>query len=161
MKAYISFNPRNRRTWKGFKHNEKKNFLTCPEGNASIGRIPQEDGFLYYFSTKNCQRCPSKPTCIKPKETRARVFVRADYVLTGSHNRYRKRALKLRKMIERKFGEAKKWHGMSRARYRGKHKVTIQVLMTFLVMNAKRMAKLLRESSHLKTLQPSIVIRAG
>lgn len=161
MKAYISFNPRNRRTWKGFKHNEKKGFLTCPEGKISIGRIPQEDGFLYYFSTKDCQRCPSKSTCIKPKETRARVFVRAGYIFTGSQNRYRKRALKLRKMIERKFGEAKKWHGMSRARYRGKHKVAIQVLMTFLVMNAKRMARLLKENSPLEALQASIAIRAG
>jgi len=161
MKAYISFNPRNRRTWKGFKHNEKKNFLTCPEGNTSIGRVPQEDGFLYYFSTRDCQTCPSKSTCIKPKETRARVFVKADYVFTGSQNRYRKRALRLRKIIERKFGEAKKWHGMSRARYRGKWKVAIQILMTFLVINAKRMAKLLNENPPIKAFQPSIAIRAG
>ncbi|MBL7157723.1 MAG: IS1182 family transposase [Candidatus Omnitrophica bacterium] len=161
MKAYISFNPRNRRTWQGFKHNEKKGFLTCPQGNTSIGRVPQEDGFLYYFSTRDCQRCPSKATCIKPKETRARVFVRADYVFTGSQNRYRIRALRLRKIIERKFGEAKKWHGMSRARYRGKHKVAIQVLMTFLVMNAKRMARLLKENSPLGAFQPGIAIRAG
>lgn len=161
MKAYISFNPRNRRTWQGFKYNEKKDFLTCPEGNTSIGKVPQEDGFLYYFSTTDCQRCPSKSTCIKPKETRARVFVRAGYIFTGSQNRYRKRALKLRKIIERKFGEAKRWHGMSRARYRGKWKVAIQILMTFLVMNTKRMVKLLKEDPPIRTAQPSIVIRAG
>jgi IS5 family transposase len=89
------------------------------------------------------------------------VFVRADYVFTGSQNRYRIRALRLRKIIERKFGEAKKWHGMSRARYRGKWKVAIQIIMTFLVMNAKRMAKLLKESSPLEALQPGIAIRAG
>jgi hypothetical protein len=32
---------------------------------------------------------------------------------------------------------------MERARYRGKWRVTIQVLMPFLVMNVKRMAKLI------------------
>jgi IS5 family transposase len=55
----------------------------------------------------------------------------------------RKEALAQRKMIERKFGEAKKWHGMGRARYRGKWRVAIQVLMTFLVMNIKRIVKLI------------------
>ncbi|MEW6047499.1 MAG: transposase, partial [Bacillota bacterium] len=52
-----------------------------------------------------------------------------------------------RKMIERKFGEAKWWHRMDRARYRGKWRVAIQVLMTFIVLNAKRIARLLAERS--------------
>jgi IS5 family transposase len=58
----------------------------------------------------------------------------------------RHKALSLRKMIERKFGEAKKWHRMDRARYRGKTKVKIQVFMTFLVLNIKRMIRLLEEN---------------
>ena len=55
----------------------------------------------------------------------------------------REAALEKRKRIEAKFGEAKKWHWLHRARYRGRWRVAIQVLMTFLVMNAKRMVKLL------------------
>jgi IS5 family transposase len=47
-----------------------------------------------------------------------------------------------RKRIERKFGEAKQWHGLRRARYWGKAKVAIQTFMTFLVLNAKRIVKL-------------------
>jgi len=143
MKAYISFNPKNRRSWQGFKYNQKKDYLVCPQAKISIGKVSQEGGFLYYFSTTDCQACPSKSICIKPKEHRARVFVKAGYIFTGGQNRYRKHALKLRKMIERKFGEAKKWHGLGRARYRGKWRVAIQVLMTFLVMNVKRMVKLI------------------
>lgn len=161
MKAYITFNRRNRRTWQGFKYNKKKDCLACPQKKTSIGKVPQEDGFLYYFSTTDCQNCPSKTSCIKPKENRARVFVKAGYIFTGGQNRYRKRALKLRKMIERKFGEAKKWHGISRARYRGKWKVAIQVLMTFLVINAKKMARLLKERPPDKVFQPALAIRAG
>ena len=79
----------------------------------------------------------------------------------GGENRYRKRVLKLRKMIERKFAEAKKWHGMSRARYRGKWKVAIQILMTFLVINAKRIARLLKEKLINPVFQPALAIRAG
>lgn len=161
IKPYISFNRRNRRTWQGFTFNKKKDCLTCPQGKVSIGKAPQEDGFLYYFSTTDCQGCPSKSSCIKPQEDRARVFVKADYIFTGGENRYRKRVLKLRKMIERKFGEAKKWHGLARARYRNKWKVAIQILMTFLVMNAKRMVRLLKERPLQGVFQPALAIRAG
>ncbi|MGQ9723107.1 MAG: transposase [Candidatus Jordarchaeum sp.] len=58
-------------------------------------------------------------------------------------NSERKEALKKRSLIERRFGGAKRWHGLGRARYWGRAKVAIQALMTFLVMNVKRMVKLL------------------
>jgi len=45
--------------------------------------------------------------------------------------------------IERKFAEQKKYHGLRRARYWGLVKVTVQVLLTCLVVNCKRIAKLL------------------
>jgi len=48
-----------------------------------------------------------------------------------------------RKRIERKFGEAKQWHYLGYARYWGKSKMVIQALMTFFVINAKRIIKLL------------------
>jgi len=161
IKPYITFHRRNRRTWQGFRLNKKKRYLRCPQGNLSIGRIPQEEGFLYYFSTTDCQNCPAKSACIRVTEDRARVFVKAGYLFSGGQNRYRKRALKLRKMIERKFAEAKKWHGLRRARYRGKWKVAIQVLMTFLVMNAKRIARLLKSPPIKEVFQPALAIRAG
>jgi len=161
MRPYISFHKRNRRTWQGFRLNKKKKALRCPQGNISIGRIPQEEGYLYYFSTHDCLRCPAKSTCIKTKEDRARVFVKAGYIFDGKESPYRKRVLKMHKMIERKFAEAKKWHGLRRARYRGKWKVAIQVLMTFLVMNAKRIVKLLKLPPIRNIFQPALAIRAG
>ncbi|MCM8773820.1 MAG: transposase [Candidatus Omnitrophica bacterium] len=161
IRPYISFHRRNRRTWQDFRLNRKKNTLRCPQGNLSIGRIPQQEGFLYYFSTTDCLRCPVKSTCIKTTEDRARVFVKAGYLFSDSQNRYRKRALKLRKMIERKFAEAQKWHGLSRARYRGKWKVAIQVIMTFLVINAKRIVRLLKEKLSLPSLQVALATGYG
>jgi len=141
MKAYITFNPRHRWQWWGFKYKVKGDCVVCPERKVSIGKIFQEDGWLYYFSIKDCGKCNRRKECLKEREVRARVFVRAGYIDTG--NRVRKKALKLRKMIARKFGEAKKWHRMMRARYRGFWRVKIQVLMTFLVMNVKRIVRLL------------------
>jgi len=47
-----------------------------------------------------------------------------------------------RPSIERKFAEQKKYHGLRRARYWGLVKVTVQVLLTCLVVNCKRMVRL-------------------
>lgn len=48
-----------------------------------------------------------------------------------------------RPKIERKFAEQKQYHGLRQARYWGLAKVAIQVLMTCIVVNCKRMARLL------------------
>jgi len=40
--------------------------------------------------------------------------------------------------IEGLFGEAKNFHGLRRARYRGLKKVSVQALMTAIVQNIKR-----------------------
>ena len=54
-----------------------------------------------------------------------------------------KAAMGVRRSVERVFGDVKVWHGMGRARYRGLEQVKVQVLMTLIVANAKKMAKLL------------------
>ena len=51
--------------------------------------------------------------------------------------------LKQRYKIERKFGEAKKWHGFARCRYTGFIRHAIQSYLTFMALNLKRLVKLL------------------
>ena len=51
--------------------------------------------------------------------------------------------LKERYKIERKFGEAKKWHGFGRCRYTGFIRHAIQSYLTFMALNLKRLVKLL------------------
>lgn len=51
--------------------------------------------------------------------------------------------LKERYKVERKFGEAKKWHGFSRSRYLGFMRHAIQSYLTFMALNLKRLVKLL------------------
>jgi len=48
-----------------------------------------------------------------------------------------------RPSIERKFAEQKSYHGLARARYWGLAKVSIQVLLTCIVVNCKRIVKLM------------------
>ena len=45
--------------------------------------------------------------------------------------------------IERKFGEARKWHGFIRCRYLGFRRHAIQSYFTFMALNLKRLVKLL------------------
>ncbi|MBM3120543.1 MAG: transposase, partial [Chloroflexi bacterium] len=54
-----------------------------------------------------------------------------------------KESLKERYKIERKFGEAKKWHGFMRCRYVGLVRHAIQSYLTFMALNLKRLVKLL------------------
>lgn len=54
-----------------------------------------------------------------------------------------KQGRKERYKIERKFGEAKQWHGLGRCRYIGIVKYAYQVLLTILTLNLKRMVKMI------------------
>ncbi len=51
--------------------------------------------------------------------------------------------LKERYKVERKFGEAKLWHGFRRCRYVGLMRYEVQSYLTAMVLNLKRMVKLL------------------
>jgi IS5 family transposase len=51
--------------------------------------------------------------------------------------------IKERYKIERKFGEAKKWHGFERCRYLGYARHGIQSYLTFMALNLKRLVKIL------------------
>jgi len=51
--------------------------------------------------------------------------------------------LKERYKVERKFGEARKWHGFTRCHYVGFIRHAIQSYLTFMALNLKRLVKLL------------------
>jgi len=147
MRAFIPSRTRTRKKRvhiENFIYDEDKDTLICPEGCSPISKTAQENGNLFIFSTASCRGCPQITGCPKPNNDRIRVFVSNDYKLMLSDNiPDRKEALLRRRMIEGKFGEAKKWHNLHRARYREKWRVAIQVFMTFMVLNTKRMIKLL------------------
>jgi IS5 family transposase len=45
--------------------------------------------------------------------------------------------------VEQKYAEGKRWHHLGKARYRGRWKVHLQGLLTYLIMNLKRIVHLL------------------
>jgi hypothetical protein len=111
MRAYIPLRHARRRQ-DNFRYIKERDQLKCPLGEFSIGKIRQEEGYLYYFSEIDCRGCSKKALCIGDSSQRARVWLSDDYFLKMMDDEVkRKKALAQRKMIERKFGEAKKWHG--------------------------------------------------
>ena len=138
----------NRLKLKGFRY--EGNCLICPMGKTSIGSSPhKKNGLLYYFSGKDCGVCPIRKECLSATQKRKVCYVEPEVF------KYRargiKHALRIRKTIERAFADCKVWHRMARARYRGLSRVTIQVILTLIVVNAKKMAK---RALHLGSTRP-------
>lgn len=135
-----------------FTYDATTDEMVCPEGQRSIGKVRVDQGDLYYFSMPLCQACPQKATCLTPGERdgtafRRRVYlsdVRKRRVVEGKAGKvWRAQHLKLRSRIEPKFDEQMNQHGCRRARYWGLAKVTVQVLLNAITVNAKRAVKLL------------------
>jgi len=147
MKHYIP-EKRKKKKLNNFIYSEKEDRLICPKGYSSLGKTRYENGHLYYFSSNFCKACDRKKECPLNKD-RARVYVSDSHLLyIKADPEEKKKAQEKRKRVEAKFGQAKRHHRMTQARYRGRWRVAIQVFMTFIVMNLKRMVKLLEISEN-------------
>ena len=145
MRAFISSRNRNRKkNLDNFIYDKENDTLICPLGHRPISKSRQLSRDQFIFSAKICKKCVKKENCPKLNNGRVRVTVSDTYRLSILDNgQEQKEALIKRKEIERKFGEVKVWHKLHKARYRKRSRVAIQVLMTFLVVNVKRMTKLI------------------
>jgi IS5 family transposase len=89
---------------------------------------------------------------LKDKGQRSSIIIKANRTNPEIIGQANPQSQRERPNIERKFAEQKKYHGLAKARYWGLGKVTIQVLMTCIVVNCKKIAKLV--SSRLSKLPP-------
>jgi len=126
----------------GFSYDNRSEELVCPAGKKAIGwHAHKNGGRNYYYSEKDCKNCEYRQSCLTPSQSRKLVYVYPE----TEQNRPKgmKIALRIRKGIEPTFGNAKVWHRMNRARYRALKGVTIQVLLTLMVVNLKKMVAML------------------
>lgn len=127
-----------------FIYDEKNNTLICPEGHSPTYKSRQGNRDFFIFPARFCAKCPIQKDCPKLNKGRVRINVSDNYKLSLLDNvPERKEAFVKRKEIERKFAEGKMWHNLGRARYRRRWRVAIQTFMTFIVINVKRIVKLL------------------
>lgn len=106
--------------------------VRCKANRYSTGKIRQEEGDLYYFSVHDCKGCKWRGKCVSAGEVRKKVYLSDCRRL---RTEVRREKYKLRVVVERLFGQGKRWRGLTRARYRGLWKMGIQAIMTFAVGN--------------------------
>src|SRR5271156_4641667 len=100
----------------------------------------------YLIRGANCKTCPMRSGCFSDDSTnpRKRINTSIHEALQDKIRIEEKKREFRAKMRERMwkaeglFAERKNWHGLSRARYRGRAKVQIQAYMVASVLNLKR-----------------------
>lgn len=134
-----------------FKLNEAGDELTCPNGETTRTRYRDEKdhGWVYHFKTSQCGTCPLRDKCIRPEKRTPRQAYKNDF--QSQYNAARQRATteeykQVRKQhpgIERKLNELVRWHDGRHVRYRGRLRVKVQYLLLGIVVNCKRIVRLL------------------
>ena len=130
--------------------------LTCPNGQTTRqrARTHHDTGYRYRFKAGQCAACPLREQCLEnPASRHGRVVVKNDYeaeyakVETKAQTPEYERTRRTHAKVERKLNEVVRHHGARRARFRGRAKVLTQAVLTALVVNVKRMVKLLRQAN--------------
>ena len=136
--------------------------LTCPQGlNTDHRRRNNHDtAWVFTFTRSKCAACPLMNQCLArlPKK-HGRSVSQNDYqheyqlarqlAQTPAYAQVRKQHPR----VERKLAEIVRYHGGRRTRYRGQSRVKLQYLLTGLVVNIKRMVRLL---SSIAKVQPGL-----
>lgn len=134
-----------------FKYHSGTDRYQCPAGYFLYPYEKLDNGLIkrYRITGGHCRRCHRRADCLpESAKNRARYVYRSPHQHEIDRVRVRQETrafigkMVLRKWtIEGLFAEAKQFHGLRRARYRGLQKVAIQALMTALAQNIKRIAK--------------------
>lgn len=127
-----------------FKIDLKDKKVICPANKELEYAGFEKRKSNYMFVGSECRKCALREKCTR-YPTR-QLYVNQDYLLKqeaiafNSTEEYRA-IFKKRSCVERVIGEAKRFHGMLRAKFRRLWKLKIQCYLTAIVINLKRTAK--------------------
>jgi len=135
-----------------FTLDEKGEVLTCPAGEETNQRAPNSHGtgWRFQFRRSQCAACPLLGQCMASLPAKhGRTVVKNDY--QAEYKRLKERAQTERygevrrehPKVERKLSEIVQQHGGRQTRYQGRWRVKIQYLLLGIVVNIKRIVKLL------------------
>jgi hypothetical protein len=139
-------------TAEDFTHAAEAKTLTCP-GGVSTQRHTRnrvDTGWNYTFPRDHCARCPLQARCLKQlAKANGRIVVVNDYAAEYRAARQKtatpgyRQVRREHRAIERKLAEVVRQHDGRWARYRGRACNRLQYLLAGLVINVKRMVRLL------------------
>jgi transposase len=134
-----------------FTLNEAGDELTCPNGEVSRARYRDKlnHGWQFHFKAAKCQDCPLRAQCLAPGNRQWRRVSKSDFqaqykaaqqlATTDEYKQIRKE----HPAVERKLNELVRWHDGRRVRYWGRLRVKVQYLLLAVVVNCKRIVRLL------------------
>ncbi len=137
--------------------------LTCPGGVSTQRRTRNrvDTGWKYTFPHEHCATCPLQARCLKHlAKANGRIVVVNNYAAEYTAARQKATTPGYRQVrrehpaIERKLAEIICQHDGRWARYRGRARNRIQYLLTGLVVNVKRMVRLLLRPPHAPAVAP-------
>jgi len=135
-----------------FFYDDKNSIIICPAGNTTDVHFYNKGSksHVYHFTKEQCGPCPLKQKCTK-NDFRT-ISIHEDYAIQQEAKEYNgtedyKEDMKMRSHIEPKQAEMKRFHGLTRAKYRGLVRVGIQAIYTAIVVNLKRMATVMSSVS--------------
>jgi hypothetical protein len=125
--------------------------LTCPAGQTTTQheRNSNGTGEKFRFAKKQCGDCPRRGECLANPKAKSRTVIKNDYEAEYQAAQAKARTpeyaatRKEHPAIERKLSELVNRHDARHARYRGRRGVLWQALLIGLVVNLKRMVRLL------------------
>lgn len=133
-----------------FEYRSIDDCYICPQG-ATLKRTRtdrKKRKAIYSCSSDHCDVCSLRSQCIGERQAGSvRQVTRYDtpYIERAEQAVGTRRGRKLltvrQTCIEGLFGQAKQWHGLARARWRGLEHVEIQALITTAVLNIKKLIK--------------------
>ncbi len=133
-----------------FIYDRQRDCYICPNGKVLKRKTKNysHNRIVYKSNKKDCKICPLKEKCISGKESFRTVSHYDSHCYSKAlgwyYSGHGKALYKLRgTVIEGIFGQAKSYHDMARARFRGLKNVEIQFLMTASALNLKKMVKIL------------------
>jgi transposase len=133
-----------------FKYDSVSDTYECPEGQCLKYMTTTREGYKEYVSdSKICKKCPRLNECTHSKNNKRTInrHVWESYKETIRENRLSDRGKIIMKRrsetVERSFADAKELHGYRYARFRGLKRVEEQCLMTAIVQNIKKLARLM------------------
>jgi transposase len=124
--------------------------LTCPAGQTTTQheRNSNDTGVKFRFAKKQCGACPLRGQCLANANTASRSVIKNEYEAEYRAAQAKARTPEYAQVrrehpaIERKLSELVRRHDLRHARYRGLPKILRQGWLTALVVNLKRLVRL-------------------
>jgi len=131
-----------------FRYDPKNDILKCPRGKVLRPQRPTPHGRFFYSKAKDCRRCSLASLCLSKGRVNKAVVISDHYPALLRARRRRDRWSDEDRVLYQRHrwrsegyhGEAKTWHGLSRAIRRGLDNMRIQAFLTAAAINLKRLA---------------------